>query len=250
MPEALVGFGGHRPGQGRAQRLAKHAHALDVRRIGDDRGEHARLAGQTLHGLQVHLLPFLGHGKENEQLGSAQAGGFEEVEQLPQGKHRQGGGDHGHEDVVRGVEDVLGQQGDVRRAVEKDALVVVLERAQHLGQPVVRLLAVVQGDVDVAVGEVRGQHVEVLVIRAPDVLLDVPAALEQLLAAEGVRRPDAEVVRGRALRVHVAEQRAPALEGRKVGEVDRGGGLAHAALDVVDRENTHAGSSRGRNRVR
>src|SRR6185437_13863749 len=75
-------------------------------------------------------------------------------------------------------------------------------------------------------------------------------ALDQRLAAALDPRPDAEQERRGGLRVQVPQQDPVAGLSRQVGHVDRGGGLAHAALDVVGGEDLHPRASPVRARIR
>lgn len=72
-----------------------------------------------------------------------------------------------------------------------------------------------------------------------------PVLVEQTDAAGAVRLGlcvGSEEVGGGGLRVQVDEQDALSLPGIDRCQVDGSGGLAHAALVVVDRERTHSGS--------
>src|SRR5580693_3705129 len=70
----------------------------------------------------------------------------------------------------------------------------------------------------------------------------LPAALDPGL--------DPEQEAGRALRVQVPQQGAVAVGGGQVGQVDRGGGLADAALDVIGGEDLHRAGLSSRSRTR
>src|ERR1700704_2912786 len=77
------------------------------------------------------------------------------------------------------------------------------------------------------------------VVGALDGVLQWPVAVYQLACPALDARPDPEQVGRGRLRVQIPQEGAGALAGREVGQVDRGGGLADAALDVVRGEDLH-----------
>ena len=103
--------------------------------------------------------------------------------------------------------------------------------------------------VHVAVGEVGGEQVQVVEVGALDRVVEGLGAADERLAAALDPGLDPEQEAGRALRVQVPEQRAVAVGGGQVGQVDGRGRLADAALDVVGGEDLHERpSSRTRTR--
>ena len=92
-----------------------------------------------------------------------------------------------------------------------------------------------------AVGEVRRQQVEPVVVGALDPGRRVALAPHELLPAALHLRLDAEQVGARTLRVEVPQQGGGAAARGEVGEVDRGRGLTHPSLDVVGGED-HGGA--------
>src|SRR5207302_4175120 len=85
----------------------------------------------------------------------------------------------------------------------------------------------------VAVGEVGGQQVEGVEVGALDGAVQGSRAADERLPAAPDPGLDPELEAGRALRVQVPQQGALAVLGGQITEVDGGGRLADAALDVV-----------------
>src|SRR5580704_7106019 len=240
-PQGAEGAGGLAAGGERADRGALHGHALDLGQSRDGGSCHAGPFGQKFFGdLLVQALTAVNHREEGADLGLAAVKAGHELGELVQRADRQRGRDQRDQQDVGGVHDVLRDQGDAGRAVQEHVVVLAGQRAEQLGE-----LAgggpgfTVQDEVHVAVGEVGREQVQVVEIGALDRLVQGLGAADERLPAALDPGLDPEQEAGRALRVQVPQQGAVAVGGRQVGQVDRGGGLADAALDVVRGEDLH-----------
>ncbi len=93
-----------------------------------------------------------------------------------------------------------------------------------------------------AVGEIRREQVEPLVVGALDPGRSVASCRARAAPATLHLGLDAQQIRARPLRVEVPQQRRRARARGEVGEVHRGGGLPHPAFDVVAGEDHGAQS--------
>src|SRR6185437_13690879 len=118
-------------------------------------------------------------------------------------------------------------------------VVLAAKRRQQAAQPGRRFPLAVEMQVEVPVGEVGRQQIEVVEVRRLDRVVDRPLASDQCLAAALDLRPDPEQETGGRLRVEIPEQHPVSIAGGQVGDVDRGRRLAHAAFDVVRGDNLH-----------
>ncbi|GAO25777.1 hypothetical membrane protein [Alicycliphilus sp. B1] len=135
------------------------------------------------------------------------------------------------------------EHGERRRAVDEHEVVVLV----HLGQRGLQAaLAVLQrNELDLGAGQlaVGAQHVVAALLGRHGGLLDGARFEQHVVHAEReLALVHARTHRGIALRIQVHEQHALAYLGQARGEVDGGGGLAHATLLVGNAEDLgHAG---------
>src|SRR6185437_2970298 len=118
-------------------------------------------------------------------------------------------------------------------------VVLAAKRRQQAAEPGRRFPLAVQVQVEVPVGEVGRQQIEVVEVGRLDRVVDRPLASDQCLAAALDLGPDPEQEAGGRLGVEIPEQHPVSVAGGQVGDVDRGCRLAHAALDVVRGDNPH-----------
>ena len=138
-------------------RGAAHGHLLDQGHGRDDRGGDVRApGGQPGDDVAVQPLAPVHQGEERKHLGPGAAQVFDERGELVEGALGQSGRDQRHEQHVHGVQDILRNQRDARRAVQEHDVVLAGQRAEHAGQPPRGPLGLVERQVHVAVGEVGG----------------------------------------------------------------------------------------------
>ena len=145
----------------------------------------------------------------------------------------------GTSEQVGRVHHVLRHQRNAWRAIQEDDVVVAGEAAQQLAEPSSPLAGVVELEVHVAVAEVSRKQVEALEVGRLQRRLDRPSAGDQGATSALDPRAHPEQERGRRLRIEVPQKCPPAFPRRQVGQVDRGGRLSDAPLEVVHREDLH-----------
>ena len=139
------------------QRHARDAHQLDCAGHRDHSASDAwKRLRERLRQLTVQPPPAVDHRQERHDAWRRLRSAREERLQLLERAHRQRGGHKRHEQQVGGREHVLGHERDRRRAVEDRDVVVLGERVEHAGDALQRLLALVERDVQVSIGEVGG----------------------------------------------------------------------------------------------
>ena len=224
----------------RRHRGALHRHPLDLRQGRDDgRGHIVALGREALGDLPVQPLAPVDHGEEREHPRPLAVEAGQEVGELVQGAQRQHRRDQRDDQGVGGLQDALRQQRDTWGAVEENDVVLIAERGEEPGDPPGRLLGGPEDQVQVPVGEVGGEQVEIREVGPLDRVIDLPAALDQRLAAALDPRPDPEQEAGGGLRVQIPEQHPQPILGGQVAQVDRGRGLPDTALDVVGGQYFH-----------
>ena len=207
-----------------------------------------RSHGELLRDFPVQLLAPVDHGEERQDLGAVPLELVDEVGQLLKRPHRKRRRDERDHHDVGGVQHILRDQRDGRRAVEEDRVVGGAERGEQLGQRTGGLaawrvvgpgIAEVQQQVHVPVGEIRRDQVEVVEVCSLDGVVEQALAADDRPAAALDLGLDPEHEARRALRVQVPQDGAQPGLRREIGEVDRRRGLPDAALDVIYRINPH-----------
>ncbi len=156
--------------------------------------------------------------------------------ELPERARRQGRRDQRDQQRVCGLEHTLGDERNTRGAVKEHPVVVTAQGREHPRDPARGPLGCVQGEIHMAVGEVRGQQIQALEIGPFDQLGDRALASHQPTPSAADLRLDPEQIRRSALGVEVPQQHPRTFARRQIREVDSSRRLAHAALDVVGRE--------------
>ena len=148
--------------------------------------EDLGVARRPLAGSPVQRLAAVHHAEERGQLGRriGPIGPLDQSRDRSQRQHRRNGR---HEHGVRRGEDALGQQREACRTVEEHDVVVTAERVEECRDHAFRLAEVTEQPIELAVGEVRGQQVEIVVVGLLDGCGERLAALQALLA-ETLRR--------------------------------------------------------------
>ena len=240
LPERRVGLGGAVAGGEGAHGHAQRGHLLDGARVGDRAREEPELLGDDVLGeAPVQRLAQVDHAQEGQDARGAALALLQVLQELGQRAQRERRRQRRREQHVARPEDALREQREARGAVEHHVGVLAGQGGQELAQALLGAPAGLERQVQVAVGEVGREQVEPGIIGGADRLGEIGAAADQRARPPGDLRLDAEGEARRALRVEVPEQDARARARGQVGDVDGRRRLAHAALEVVGREDDH-----------
>ncbi len=188
--------------------------------------------------LTVQAFASVDHGKERYYHGIR--GVFiAELEQLLVGADRKVRRDQRDEEDIGHIEDILRDQRHTRRAVQKNDVVIVANLAQQFLEAACRAVVIVQLEVEVAVGIIGRNQIEIVEIRAADGFREIFFLFDQRRGATTDARFDAKVEARGALGIEVPEQAAQTAAGGEIGQVDRRRGFADAALEIISGDNFH-----------
>ncbi len=181
----------------------------------------------------VHAEDNTGDAEAGVDLFADEAHGFEQFAHTLEGEEV---GLHGDDDFLGGGQCVEGEQAEGRGAVEEDELVVGAGALDGFGEALVASGLGGEFGLDGGEGGLGGDDVEVLIDLA-DAVADVDVVVEEQVVDGGVGIGrfvvfDADVERGVGLGVEVDDEDLASLLGDGRGEVDGGGGFAHAAFLV------------------
>lgn len=116
-------------------------------------------------------------------------------------------GDHWNQDGGGGAEYILGQKRDIRRTIQDDRLIVIVETIESFSQLLSGLIHFGQLEVEVAVVETGRQDVKAAKIGLPNITKRPVAAQFVLgIRTELAGRSYAKIKGRRALRIEIDEQ--------------------------------------------
>jgi putative acyl-CoA dehydrogenase len=239
LPEVPVGGRRRRPRRVQRDRRATRPHAFDDAGVRHGGPERARPLEQVRRDVALEPPASIQHRDVRDDRRWPGPGGHDLLE-LRQRQHRERGGHDRDEQHVARPHDALDRQRRPGGAVEHGEVVRVPQRSEQRVDPASRATGRVEVAVEEAQRQVGGQHVEPGDGGRTDVGGELPPGRDEApgaVAAQAV--PDLQQVGGRPLRVQVPDQHPRARAGGLVGEVHRGGGLAHPALDAGERHDLH-----------
>ncbi len=154
----------------------------------------------------MHPFSLFNHGKKDIEFLSVNAGFFKKVQKLLEREQGQGRWDKRNQQDISRLENIFRKQGDIWRAIKKNRVILLDQRFENGADSFGGFLAIIQGQVQIPIGKVGREEVEIRIIGTPDIFQNSLAALKKFVGIEFFGRFDPKIIARRTLWIHITEQ--------------------------------------------